>query len=105
MGLISEIQFDRDQCRHCGQLLYQHFGGKHTREVLREHDSELVIATIVDVRCAECSSVTSVFYMVDPLPPSGSSRFAVVPTGGAGKGSNNDFNSQHASRIIGACNY
>ncbi len=83
VSIYSEIQFDRYTCDHCGYQLYQHFGGKHTREVLWEHESELVIATIVDVRCAECAGVSSVFYMAEPLNVSSGLRglFAAVPTG------------------------
>jgi ribosomal protein S27E len=68
MGIHTELKNDRDQCRHCGRVLHRHFGGKRTREVLREHEGDVVIATMVDVTCAACRGVTSIFYMADLLP-------------------------------------
>ncbi len=81
MGLVSEIQVDRDRCSHCGQELYQHFGGKRTREVLREYDGVLCIAFVVDVVCAVCLKVTSIDYMAEMLPVAPvHDFFAAVPT-------------------------
>ena len=66
--MISDIAADSDRCQHCGRLLHKHFGGKHTRELLRLWDDDVVFATIVDITCAWCGAVTSIFYQADMLP-------------------------------------
>jgi hypothetical protein len=74
MGLIAELKADGDKCRYCGRILYEHFGGKRTRRFLREYEGELCVATIVDLECAFCGGITSLFYMVDLLPQFPSQR-------------------------------
>ena len=66
--MISDIAADSDRCQHCGRLLHKHFGGKHTRELLRLWDDDVVFATIVDITCAWCGAVNEIFYQADMLP-------------------------------------
>ena len=69
MGIISDIAADGDRCQHCGRLLHKYYGGKHTRELLREYDGDMVFATMVDIRCANCGVVNEIFWAADMLPP------------------------------------
>jgi ribosomal protein S27E len=69
MGIASDIEADGDRCHNCGCLLWENFGGKHTRELLREWDGDIVFATMVDVTCGWCGAVNDIFYSADLLPP------------------------------------
>lgn len=82
MGVIADIAADGDCCQHCGRLLHEYFGGKRTRRLLRLWDGDIVFATIVDITCAWCGAVNSIFYQADMLPnvqPTGR-RFRCAPT-------------------------
>ena len=74
MGIISDIEADGDRCQHCGRLLCKHYGGKHTRELLRLWDDDVVFATLVDITCAWCGAVHEIFYSADLLPPASAPR-------------------------------
>jgi len=56
----SDIEFDETKCKHCGRLLHRHFGGKRTRELLREYDGDVVDAVVADVTCANCGHVNEI---------------------------------------------
>lgn len=64
----SDLESGGDRCKHCGRLLHEHYGGKHTRERLREWDDDVVFATMVDVTCGWCGAVNEIFYSADLLP-------------------------------------
>ena len=84
MGIPSDIASDGDRCQHCGRPLHRHFGGKHTRELLREWDGDIVYATMVDIRCANCGVVNEIFWAADLLPAVSTprrGRFAWAATG------------------------
>lgn len=68
MGIPSDIAADNDRCKNCGRLLYKHYGGKRTRELLRLWDGDIVFALMVDVTCAWCGAVNEIFYVADMLP-------------------------------------
>jgi ribosomal protein S27E len=68
MGSVSDIAADGDRCQHCGLLLHKHYGGKRTRELLREWDGDIVFATLVDITCGWCGAVNEIFYQADMLP-------------------------------------
>lgn len=81
MSVMSELKIDRDLCQHCGRVLYQHYAGKRTREVLREYDGSLCLARVVDVTCLRCGHITAIDYMAELLPaPSLHRAIAGVPT-------------------------
>ena len=65
MGIYSELEFDGTRCKNCGRLLHKHYGGKHTRRTYREWDGELVLATMMDVLCANCGGVNEIFWVAD----------------------------------------
>ena len=69
MGILSDIAADGDRCQHCGRLLHKHYGGKRTRELLREYDGDIVAATLIEIRCANCGVVNEIFWEADMLPP------------------------------------
>ena len=69
MGIISDLSADGDRCKHCGRLLHKHYGGKHTRRLLREWDGDIVFAMIVDITCGWCGAVNEIFYQADMLSP------------------------------------
>jgi ribosomal protein S27E len=84
MGIRTEIKADADKCKHCGRLLHQYYAGKRVRQALREWDDDIWIATMVDVRCAYCGGMTSIFYIADALPqraePGQGKLFRCAPT-------------------------
>jgi len=77
----SDIEFDKKRCQRCGRLLSENFGGKKLRRTLREWDGDVVFATMVDIRCANCGRVNEIFYQADMLPPAARKKglFACVP--------------------------
>ena len=74
MGILSEIEFDRDCCNCCGHHLQGNVGHIISREVLAECDDELFIMLLKEVECGQCGGVTKVEYMGDPV----SARFEVL---------------------------
>jgi len=85
MGAIAELGFDNERCRHCGHKLYENVASKNKKQILYEHEGELTIATIVDIRCGYCGALNRIFYIGDPLPLPTTARankreFACVPT-------------------------
>lgn len=84
MSIQSELKVDRDRCQRCRRPLHNHYGGKRTRRGLRLYDGDVVYAITVDVTCAACGAVTSIFYQADMLPAVKSktrrNRFAWAPT-------------------------
>ncbi|RLI46568.1 hypothetical protein DRO69_02785 [Candidatus Bathyarchaeota archaeon] len=62
-------------------MLHEHFGGKQMRGTLREWDGDVVFATMVDIRCANCGAMNEIFYQADMLPPAARKKglFGCVP--------------------------
>lgn len=67
MALQSDLYFDQTRCVACGILLHRNFAGKRPREVLREFEEELFIATMVEVTCSACGGSTEIFYQGEAI--------------------------------------
>ena len=67
MGIVSELEFDRDLCNNCGYHLHGNVASIISRETLAECDGELYIMLLKEVECCNCGGTTKVEYMGEPV--------------------------------------
>lgn len=80
----SDLKFDGTRCENCKRLLCKHIASKRIRRGLCEYDNDIVFSTMVDIICASCGAVNSIFWAADMLPALSMEprhrRFGCAPT-------------------------